>query len=82
MIISSGKAPASQILRMRVFLLPLGGRVTPCAARVKSLPGKTLLRGGQGRAEIAQFVVDLVSFSNGLGDFFAEQIAITVTQPV
>src|SRR5262245_44017879 len=41
-----------------------------------------LLRRSQGRAEIAQFVVDLLSFPYGLGDFFAEQTAVTVTQPV
>src|ERR1043166_2487878 len=43
---------------------------------------KALLRGSQGRAEIAQFVVDLLSFTYGFGDFFAEQPAVTVTQPV
>jgi len=47
----------------------------------KTLPG-WLLRGREGRAEIAQFVVDLVSSSYGLGDFFAEQTAVTVAQPV
>ena len=46
--------------------------------RTWQLAGKALFRGSQGRAEIAQFVVDLLSFTYGLGDFFAEQTAITV----
>ena len=56
-------------------------RTDETAELVKTLPGR-LLRGREGRAEIAQFVVDLVSSSYGLGDFFAEQTAVTVAQPV
>src|SRR2546430_13996789 len=44
--------------------------------------GEALFRGSQGRAEIAQFVVDLRNFPYGLGDFFAKQTALTTTQPV
>src|ERR1043166_7213731 len=44
--------------------------------------GEALFRCSQGRAKIAQFVVNLICFSYGLGDFFAEQIAVSITQPV
>src|SRR6202035_5291706 len=43
---------------------------------------EALFRCSQGCTEIAQFVVNLIGFPYGLGDFFAEQIAVSVTQPV
>ena len=46
------------------------------------MPKDALFRCSQGRAKIAQFVVNLISLPYGLGDFFAEQIAVSVTQPV
>ena len=47
-------------------------RTDEAAELVESLPGKALLRSSEGRTEIAQFVVDLLGFPYGLGDFFAE----------
>jgi hypothetical protein len=41
-----------------------------------------LSRSAQCRAEVAQLVVDLVGFAHRFGNFFAEQSAITLTQPV
>src|SRR2546429_8108288 len=61
---------------------PPHGNCERMRRRTWQLAAKALFRGSQGRAEIAQFVVDLVSSSYGLGDFFAEQTAVTTTQPV
>ena len=47
-------------------------RTDETAELVESLAGKALLRSSEGRTEIAQFVVDLLGFPYGLGDFFAE----------
>ena len=47
-------------------------RTDETAELVERLARKALFGGSQGRAEIAQFVVDLLGFPYGLGDFFAE----------
>ena len=57
-------------------------RKKPTVELVNRLPEDALFRCSQGRAKIAQFVVNLISLPYGLGDFFAEQIAVSVTQPV
>src|SRR5215471_6646068 len=44
--------------------------------------GEPLFGCSQCSAKIAQFVVNLTSSPYGLSDFFAEQIAVSVTQPV
>ena len=43
---------------------------------------RSLFRGAKCRAEIAQFVVDLVGSADGFSNFFAQQSSITFTQPV
>ena len=47
-------------------------RTDETAELVERLARKALFRGSEGRAKIAQFVVDLLGFPYGLGDFFAE----------
>src|ERR1700686_2358866 len=80
MIISLGKV-LPDTFGQRLYVL--GSHFfSRCANEQGGGVNEALSRGSQGRAEIAQFVVDLLRFTYGLGDFVAEQTAITVTQPV
>jgi len=75
MIVSSGKVPQPLWPVDRTFW-----RACVCLQRAnrrdggvgRGSGGKALLRCSEGRTEIAQFVVDLLGFPYGLGDFFAE----------
>jgi hypothetical protein len=83
MIVSSGKAlPATFVHYLRMFRFPgsvVGSeRLQQSVANgrdrrgcVKSLQRKALYRRSQGRAEIAQFVVDLAGSTHGFSYLFA-----------
>jgi hypothetical protein len=74
MILPSGKAlPATFVhyLRMFGFLVRLCRERTGQAGLVKSLQRKALYRRSQGRAEIAQFGVDLAGSTHGFSYLFA-----------
>src|SRR5205085_147492 len=86
MIVSSRKVPQSHLTRglyvLACLYLFASREQTRRRSWLERLAGKALFRGSQGRAKIAQFVIDLLGFPYGLGDFFAEQIAVTVAQAV
>ena len=67
--------------RIASVAIPVRGtRTDETDGRVsEEFAGEALFRCSQGRAEIAQFVVNLISFPYGLSDFFAEQVAVSVT---
>ena len=56
-------------------------RASGCSILNYEFPGE-LFRGTQDRTEIAELLVDLVGSLDGLGNFFAEQRAIALAQPV
>jgi len=71
-----GQSPAATFgpwtVRSGVPVSVCSARTDETAELVEGLVGKALLRSSEGRTEIAQFVVDLLGFPYGWGDFFAE----------